>query len=157
MHKHISHISDGLFVGSWLATKKITIDHYNINSVISVGADPDTFVKNVEYSVVHLDDNLQSVPLLIDNVLPHILPYIHERLLCGKNILIHCSAGKSRSVTIVAAYLIKYKGMTYNDAMNLIEEKRPVAYPNEGFKNVLQKMIPNDSKDLNDSNDSNVH
>lgn len=39
--------------------------------------------------------------------------FIHESLK-ETNILVHCMAGVSRSVTLVLAYLIKHKGMAYN-------------------------------------------
>jgi protein-tyrosine phosphatase len=139
-NNHIAEIINGLFVGSWLSTKEKTIKEFEINSVISIGSDADTFVKGVEYSVVHLDDNIQSVSHLQNVVLPHILPYIHERMLSGKKVLVHCSAGKSRSVTIVAAYLIKHKGFSANDALTLLQLKRPVVCPNEGFKCFLQQL-----------------
>lgn len=39
--------------------------------------------------------------------------------------LIHCMAGIERSPLVVACYLHEYQGMTYNEAYELIQEKRP--------------------------------
>lgn len=48
------------------------------------------------------------------------------------NILVHCMAGVSRSVTLVLAYLIKHFGMSYNEAFRTVQRKRnkvtPVPY-----------------------------
>jgi predicted protein tyrosine phosphatase len=48
-------------------------------------------------------------------------------------ILIHCAAGMSRSVTIVAAYLIASSRLKPVDAIAFIKKKRPIAAPNKGF------------------------
>lgn len=42
------------------------------------------------------------------------------------NILVHCLAGVSRSVSLVVAYLIKCKGMTYDTAYNMLKARRKI-------------------------------
>ena len=42
----------------------------------------------------------------------------------NKKILVHCLAGKSRSVSIVARYLMNKKGISCEEALDIIEEKR---------------------------------
>lgn len=49
------------------------------------------------------------------------------------NVLVHCMAGKSRSVTIAAAYLIRYQGCTRHQAIRQIQCHRPTVRPNDGF------------------------
>ena len=50
----------------------------------------------------------------------------------GKNILVHCIQGISRSVSIVLAYLM-YKGRTLKESYDLVREKRSVSRPNPSF------------------------
>lgn len=40
----------------------------------------------------------------------------------------------SQSPTLVIAYLIKYKHMTFHDALKLLKSKRPQVCPNLGFE-----------------------
>lgn len=54
----------------------------------------------------------------------------------GANVLVHCSAGVSRSASIVLAYLINM-GFTYVDGMTFLKEKRPCVNPNIGFCEAL--------------------
>lgn len=54
------------------------------------------------------------------------------------NVLVHCAAGISRSVTLVISYLMK-KGYSYVDALTLVQKKRRIAKPNEGFIRQLVK------------------
>jgi predicted protein tyrosine phosphatase len=53
-------------------------------------------------------------------------------------ILVHCIAGRSRSVSIVIAYLMQHRQMTLDSAFELVKAKRPFAWPNEGFWEQLQ-------------------
>ena len=139
-NKHISHVCDGLFVGSWISTKTKTLREFKIQTVISVGAFPTSpFAKGISYNVIHLDDNEKSVSDLIE-ILPETLSYIHDQLSSGKNLLIHCFAGQSRSITIVIAYLIKHKGMSLDEALTFVKNKRSVSRPNEAFLDVLKKL-----------------
>ena len=59
----------------------------------------------------------------------------------GKNIFLfkYSHAGISRSSTIILSYLIKYKKMKFDDALNLIREKREKINPNPGFVKQLRE------------------
>lgn len=51
--------------------------------------------------------------------------HIKTKLAEGKKIYIHCKAGRGRSAMCVLAYLIKYKEMSYDDALALVKKARP--------------------------------
>jgi len=58
-------------------------------------------------------------------------------------VLVHCVAGISRSASLVIAYVMKSRSMTYNEARGLVSQKRRIVDPNEGFVRQLvlyQKM-----------------
>lgn len=50
----------------------------------------------------------------------------------------HCAMGKSRSATIVCAYLMWRHGMPPEDALARLNEGRPVCDPNPGFWEQLE-------------------
>ena len=52
--------------------------------------------------------------------------FIREIVASGEKVLVHCHAGRSRSVVVVARYLMKYEGMTSLDTLKLISSKREV-------------------------------
>jgi atypical dual specificity phosphatase len=55
-------------------------------------------------------------------------------------ILVHCSAGVSRSPTIVVAYLMKHRNMSLRTALGHVVRTRPQVSPNPGFIEQLKDM-----------------
>ncbi|XP_065206526.1 dual specificity protein phosphatase 19 [Planococcus citri] len=53
-------------------------------------------------------------------------------------VLVHCNAGISRSATIVAAYLIRHRGINHEEALEILKKERPKINPNPGFVKVLE-------------------
>lgn len=58
-------------------------------------------------------------------------------------ILVHCAEGVSRSVSVVAAYLMAQFGWTPIEALQYIRSKRRVANPNFGFIQQLHEYSRN--------------
>jgi len=63
--------------------------------------------------------------------------FIDEALDNNGKVLIHCMAGRSRSATILCAYIIKNFGMDLDNTLKSIKEKRDIIDPNTGFINQL--------------------
>lgn len=59
----------------------------------------------------------------------------------GKRVLVHCHAGVSRSVTAVVWYLVKYRGMSWDDAHALVRRNRQHARPNIRFEIPLRMSM----------------
>lgn len=68
----------------------------------------------------------------------HLLPIIHKNLMEKKGVLCACQKGRSRSASIVAAYLIRYHGMTTDTAIEFIKSKRTQVNPNKGYMEQLK-------------------
>ncbi|CAN1193165.1 Dual specificity protein phosphatase 1 [Linum perenne] len=65
--------------------------------------------------------------------------FIDEAKRQGGAVLVHCFVGRSRSVTIILAYLMKKHGMTVSQALEYVKSRRPQASPNSGFILQLQE------------------
>jgi dual specificity phosphatase 12 len=63
--------------------------------------------------------------------------FIHSSLEQGGGVFVHCAMGKSRSATIVCAYLMWKDSMTPGDALKQVCEGRPICSPNPGFMEQL--------------------
>ena len=65
--------------------------------------------------------------------------FIETHIAAGKNVLVHCRQGISRSSTIVIAYLMRYYNLSLDNAYITTKNRRPVISPNIGFwKKLLQ-------------------
>ncbi|CAD7971174.1 unnamed protein product [Amoebophrya sp. A25] len=57
-----------------------------------------------------------------------------------KGVLVCCRQGRSRSVSVVCAFLMLRRGYSFDAALDLIRSKRPVVSPNMGFVLCLKKL-----------------
>lgn len=66
--------------------------------------------------------------------------FIHAARLRDGNVLIHCLAGMSRSVTVAVAYIMSVTPLNWKDALKVVRTGRSVANPNLGFQTQLQEF-----------------
>lgn len=59
----------------------------------------------------------------------------------GKRVLVHCHAGISRSATAVCWYLVRYEGMSWDEANALARRGRPKVRPNIRFEIPLRMSL----------------
>lgn len=65
------------------------------------------------------------------------IPFAEEARQANTNVLIHCMAGISRSVTLTIAYLMYHFGLSMHAAYQFVKEKRPAISPNLNFMGQL--------------------
>lgn len=84
-------------------------------------------------------------------LLPDLTHRIHQWLTTPgilekpKKVLIHCEEGKSRSASLVIAYLLMCRGNEFpslSSALDFVRSKRPIACPNKGFMAQLGNLRP---------------
>ena len=66
--------------------------------------------------------------------------FVHEQRMKGRNVLVNCAQGKSRSSSCVVAYLlaIRHEGMAgVDEALRYTQARRAIAEPNVGFMRQL--------------------
>lgn len=56
-----------------------------------------------------------------------------DAMLQTGSVLVHCEQGMSRSAAVVMAYLMRFHGMTRDEAYVVCKTKRAMVNPNEGF------------------------
>lgn len=65
-------------------------------------------------------------------------------------LLVHCTKGRSRSVTIVVAYLMYRNGWSVTQALSFVRQRRPEVDPNIGFLDALRTfqdtMLPQEKR-----------
>ncbi|KAF7852307.1 hypothetical protein BT93_L4601 [Corymbia citriodora subsp. variegata] len=130
-------IEEGLFLGSvGAANNEEALKRLNVTHILIIACNlkpvyPDDFV----YKVITVPDKVDTN---IRESFDECFEFIDEAKRLGGGVLVHCFVGKSRSVTIVVAYLMKKHGMSFSQALEHVKSRRPQASPNSGFISQLQ-------------------
>ena len=106
----------------------------NIISVISGFIPP--YPNDFNYLVINALDNTNT------SLLTHFEEtncFIDDAFINNGKVLIHCQYGRSRSATILSAYIIKSFGMDVKNSLNVVKSKRDIIQPNEHFIKELKE------------------
>ena len=145
----INEIKDGLWLGDNYAANNVEdLKKKGIKKILTVMNQTGPIYKS-EDGFIHKKFELS------DFESENIIKYFGECLnfIDGKEkVLVHCMAGASRSATIIIAYLMWKNKMKYEDALDFVQKKRFIVYPNEGFREQL-KLFENELK----KNDYNIN
>merc|ERR1711991_1218817 len=60
--------------------------------------------------------------------------FIEEAVQQGGTVLCHCRHGQSRSASVLVAWMVRSRGYTVNDSLEMLKRCRPRVSPNEGFR-----------------------
>lgn len=67
--------------------------------------------------------------------------FINENVKRGGKVLIHCAKGRGRSATMLAAYLMRYEGLSYDEARALLLSKRSLVNLQGRHQRALERWI----------------
>ncbi|UKZ64049.1 uncharacterized protein TrAtP1_005269 [Trichoderma atroviride] len=130
-----------IFIGPVSAASSISLLQANsISHVLSVGTSPSSKVPGVAYHRVSVTDSPSSSIMKISGATCDIIEAALQSSNGTSRILVHCSAGISRSPAVVAAYLMKHHGISLRTALGQIVRARPQASPNPGFLQELKEL-----------------
>jgi protein-tyrosine phosphatase len=134
----LNEVFPNIFVGNIsTAHNKDILTKNGITHVISaLSGLPELYPKSYEYKTLDLLDNkFQDIYHEFNET----NKFIDNSIKNDGKVYVHCMAGRSRSVTIVCAYLMYKYNYTPEEALKLIKEKRQCAQPNEGFMEQLSQ------------------
>ncbi|KDP40107.1 hypothetical protein JCGZ_02105 [Jatropha curcas] len=132
-------IEDGLFVGSvGAANNKDKLKSKNVTHILTVANSLAPAHKNdFVYKIIGVADK-EDTNLI--QYFDECFNFIEEAKRQGGGVLVHCFVGRSRSVTVVVAYLMRKHGMSLSQALQHVKSRRPQASPNSGFILQLQEF-----------------
>lgn len=125
-----------LYLGSFNDVNGMSLIHDKIKTVINLAKECNPILPkelDIKYYKYNLVDSVMDFYELFDSIL-HL---IKQRLEHG-SVLVHCMAGRSRSATIILAYLIKIHGLDLYHAYLDVHEKRGIL-PHPNFMRALMK------------------
>lgn len=140
-------IDDNIFIGNsksaqnkeWLTSKGIKYIVNTAKEIPNYFQDPRS-----DYRPRYLNTFLEDSPIAGGEDLLQILEpsfrYISNILKFDPQakILIHCHMGKSRSASVLIYYLMRAKGLSFEDALAYVRSKRPIVAPNAWYTRQLE-------------------
>lgn len=150
----------------WLINEKLagsglptTIDQIywlinnNVKTIVTIREVPipDSWIKKInlndhilDYYFLNVND-YDAPP--IDKI-SKVVRYIDDQIMSDKPVLVHCAAGKGRTGTLLAAYLIMKNNMNPLSAINMVRRSRPGSIQsrrqemaiNDYYKTINQKI-----------------
>ena len=129
-------IDDKIFVGSLhCAFNQEALKENHITHILNVSGMAATFPKDFTYLSIEIRDKDYTNLLAC---IPAANIFIEAALESGGAILVHCAGGKSRSPSLIMAYLMQKKGFTYDEALYRLHKQRSVVALNKGFEAQLR-------------------
>lgn len=126
---NFSEIEEGLFLGSAPELEDIIQNKFEFVLNVSNHYTPSDYLSTLPSEIgvrrVPLEDNKKLSFTLALNAVMEL-----ARIRSAKRaVLVHCSAGQSRSPTIVALYLMAKYGRSWEETVRQIKSKRPFVDP----------------------------
>ncbi|KAJ8303583.1 hypothetical protein KUTeg_019979 [Tegillarca granosa] len=137
MGNGMNKIIPGLYVGNFRDAKdEQQLKDNKITHIVAIHDNAKKLRDDMEYLCVIASDTPDQELM---QFFPQCIDFIHKARLKGGNVLIHCLAGVSRSVTIACAYIMTVTELGWRDSINAVRGARDQANPNFGFQRQLQK------------------
>lgn len=121
-----------LMIGSLgAAYNRPVLDCYGVTHVLTVGSNiRPKFEDAFRYMIVPVKDTPSED---LGQHFNAAFEFIESAIAGGGRVLIHCFMGRSRSSTVVCAYLMRKHSMRLSEALQTLRATRPQAQPNAGF------------------------
>ncbi|KAM7356940.1 uncharacterized protein ACRADG_002502 isoform 1-T2 [Cochliomyia hominivorax] len=138
MGNGMNKVLPGLYVGNYRDSKDTQqLEKFQITHIVAIHDSPRRLLPDKHYLCVMAadtpDQNLSQYFSVCND-------FIHAARLREGNVLIHCLAGMSRSVTVAVAYIMTATNLNWKDALKVVRAGRAVANPNVGFQTQLQEF-----------------
>jgi dual specificity MAP kinase phosphatase len=139
-NKFISQVEPGLFIGNYQGAANLELlTSHNIRRVIQFhDRDPTpNFPGHFNYLTYALP-NQESTQLI--SVFRTALPFLRQGIEQGESVFVHCKRGASRSGSVIIAYLMATRDLSYQEACRVARGAREYINPSKWFIKQFQRI-----------------
>lgn len=113
-----------------------------IDAVVNIRAERHDDVELYErHGIDYLQLKVLDILTPPAEILDEGVAFIHEHVQADKTVLVHCAKGRGRSVTLLAAYLMRYEGFNFEEVNRFLSEKRPLSNLQNRHRRALESWI----------------
>lgn len=135
MYPEPVEIRPGLFIGNAASSAYFWRQRKHIGAVVRLSPGPPLPPSLPVLRIIIDDDPNENIACYFHDTNHFIAGNLAE----GRNVLIHCQQGVSRSATIMIAFLVSFLGMMVDDVMDIVRQRAPWISPNSGFMEQLYR------------------
>ncbi|KAI0766397.1 phosphatases II [Trametes elegans] len=137
MRRKCQEILPGLFLGPLQASKSLeALQSLGITHIVCIRDAKEAFSvrprfpDKFKYMVLDVQDSEEQNLI---RLFPQAKQFIDEAIAAGGRALVHCNGGISLSPAFVVMYVMQHHGLSWEDALHLVQNRRYCISPNGGF------------------------
>jgi protein-tyrosine phosphatase len=116
--------------------------NHNITAVLNVRAErSDDTAFYDRHGITHVQYKIPDVTVPDGSTITDAVVWIKKQVDDGRTVLIHCAKGRGRSATLLAAYLMRQEGMTFDQANALLSARRSLTKLESRHQYVLEAWL----------------
>jgi atypical dual specificity phosphatase len=143
-HRWFDEITPQLWLGGapYYPRDYETLLEAGIDAVLNIRAERhDDFELYERHGIDYLQLKVLDILIPPAEIIDEGVAFIRNHVENNKTVLVHCAKGRGRSVTVLAAYLMRYEDMSFDEANRLLSEKRPLSNLQSRHRVALESWI----------------
>lgn len=143
-HAWFNQITPQLWLGGAPTYKRdyAAIVDYNITAVVNIRAErEDETAFYDQHGIAHVQYKVPDIMAPDEETISQAVNWIKAQVDEGRTVLVHCAKGRGRSATLLAGYLMREQGLTFDQANTLMKSKRPLTKLESRHRRILEAWI----------------
>lgn len=143
-HVWFSQITHNLWLGgapTYQRDYDLILEH-KITAVLNVRAEREDETDYYDqHGITHVQYKVPDIVIPDEAITSEAVDWIKTQADDGRVVLVHCAKGRGRSATLMAAYLMREQGLTFDQADALLKSKRPLTRLASKHRRVLEAWM----------------
>ena len=143
-HVWFSRIEPGLWLGGAPLYRRDYDEllRLGITAIVDMRAErPSDAAFYDAHGIAHRQYPIPDIAVPDEATLTDAVAWIEAQVADGRTVLVHCAKGRGRSATVLAAYHMKDRGLSFEEVADLLQEKRKLVKLQERHREVLEAWI----------------
>lgn len=148
-HRWFDEITPKLWLGGaphYARDYQFLLDN-GITAVLNIRAEREDDVRLYQkHDITYQQLKVLDVTVPSEEMIDAGVAFVRQQIKDGRTVLVHCAKGRGRSATILAAYLMRYENMSFEQANQTMKSIRPLTKLEGRHRQKLENWAANDAQ-----------